>query len=85
MKPLESRLTRKGQVTIPLEIRTHLGLSPHDTVAFEIQGDEVKLKHAPSRITQGFGAITPRQRPEDFHALRKEFEQGVADEVSEKR
>lgn len=40
------RLTSKGQVTIPLEIREQLGLLPHTEVEFEIDGDAVKVRKA---------------------------------------
>lgn len=39
-----SKLSAKGQVTIPLEIRRALGIEPGDLVAYEIQGQHVKLK-----------------------------------------
>ena len=38
------RLTTKGQVTIPLEIREQLGLLPFTEVEFEIDGDAVKMR-----------------------------------------
>jgi AbrB family looped-hinge helix DNA binding protein len=40
------RLTSEGQVTIPQEIREHLGLLPHTEVEFEIDGDAVKVRKA---------------------------------------
>lgn len=39
-----SKLSAKGQVTIPLEIRKALGIEPGDLVAYEIQGQSVKIK-----------------------------------------
>jgi AbrB family looped-hinge helix DNA binding protein len=38
------RLTTKGQVTIPLEIRRKLGLLPWTEVQFEIDGDSVRIR-----------------------------------------
>lgn len=38
------RLTSKGQVTIPLEIREQLGLMPQTEVEFEVDGDAVKMR-----------------------------------------
>ncbi len=38
VKATESRLTQKGQVTIPAEIRARLGLKPRDRVRFEVEG-----------------------------------------------
>ena len=35
-----------------------------------------------ARLHASYGSVTPRQRPEDFRALREEFEEGVADEVT---
>ena len=39
-----SSLTKKGQVTIPKEIRELLGLKEHDRVLFIHQGEKVVLK-----------------------------------------
>ncbi len=77
----ESSVTTKGQVTIPVDIRSRLGLKPRDKVVFELLPDGVKLKRAESRILAGYGSIKPRQRPEDFARLREEFETGVAQEA----
>ena len=38
------RLTSKGQVTIPLEIREKLGLMPLTEVEFDIVGDSVRIR-----------------------------------------
>lgn len=38
------RVTSKGQVTIPIEIRKRLGIDEHTEVAFEIVGDAAQLK-----------------------------------------
>jgi antitoxin PrlF len=37
------RITSKGQVTIPIEVRTRLGLLPGTEVEFEVDGDAVRL------------------------------------------
>lgn len=37
------RVTTKGQVTIPVEIRERLGLLPHTEVRFEVEGNTVRL------------------------------------------
>lgn len=81
MIELETRVTKKGQVTIPVGIRRILGLKPRDKVRFEVEDDVVKLRRAPSKILAGYGAIQPIERPEDFKKIREEFERAVADEV----
>jgi AbrB family looped-hinge helix DNA binding protein len=40
------RLTSKGQVTIPQDIREQLGLLPQTEVEFEVEGDAVKVRKA---------------------------------------
>jgi AbrB family looped-hinge helix DNA binding protein len=38
------RITSKGQVTIPQEIRNRLGLLPHTQVEFELAGDHARIR-----------------------------------------
>jgi len=45
------RITSKGQVTIPMEIREKLGLLPNTEVEFEIDRDAVRMKRARSPRT----------------------------------
>jgi AbrB family looped-hinge helix DNA binding protein len=40
------QITAKGQVTIPLEIRNRLGLSPYTAVEFELAGDHAIIRKA---------------------------------------
>jgi len=81
MQTFETTLTEKGQVTIPLEIRRMIGLRPRDKVRFEVEGQVVKISRASSKLLAGYGAVPPRERPEDFQKIREEFERGVAEEV----
>ena len=39
-----SKLSAKGQVTIPADLRKAMGIEPGDIVAYELQGKSVKLK-----------------------------------------
>ena len=43
------RITSKGQVTIPVEIREQLGLLPHAEVRFDVDGNSVRI----SRVADG--------------------------------
>ena len=47
------RITSKGQVTIPQEIRERLGLLPYSEVEFEIDGDSVRVRKARQTRTRG--------------------------------
>jgi AbrB family looped-hinge helix DNA binding protein len=46
------RITSKGQVTIPQEIRARLGLLPNTEVEFEIVQDWVRIRKARRRSGQ---------------------------------
>jgi len=37
------RITSKGQVTIPIEIRERMGLLPNTEVRFEVEGNTVRI------------------------------------------
>ena len=54
-----STLTRKGQVTIPADVRRRLGLHPGDRVAFGVDGDEVQLVRRENRVEAAFGICKP--------------------------
>jgi AbrB family looped-hinge helix DNA binding protein len=55
------RITSKGQVTIPQEIREELGLLPNTEVIFELVDGEVRLRKAPARkskrLSRGDGVV----------------------------
>ncbi len=56
------RMTSKGQVTIPLDIRERLGLLPWTEVAFELDGNAV-------RVTKKTGGAGRGQRVVDAMRL----------------
>ena len=39
-----ARLTSKGQVTVPKEVRAQLRLEPGDVLSYEVEGDEVRVR-----------------------------------------
>jgi AbrB family looped-hinge helix DNA binding protein len=47
------RITSKGQVTIPVEIRERLGLLPETEVEFEVHGNVVQLRKVDGRSRRG--------------------------------
>jgi AbrB family looped-hinge helix DNA binding protein len=60
------RLTTKGQVTIPLEIRRKLGLEPWTEVEFELDGNSARLRKkagGDSRGTRLLAALRRAPRP----------------------
>lgn len=47
------RMTEKGQVTIPIEMREQLGLMPGDEIEFHQEGEAVVLKRGRSTPSRG--------------------------------
>lgn len=55
------RITSKGQVTIPVEIRERLGLLPDTEITFKVVGTAVRLQKAPGQGRRG-AAVVARLR-----------------------
>jgi AbrB family looped-hinge helix DNA binding protein len=77
-------LTSKGQVTIPIEIRRHLGLVPHDRITFVIEADQVRIVPAESVIARTAGALKSQRATETAEQLREAAEQAIAEDVIER-
>ena len=73
------RITTKGQVTIPQEIRERLGLLPHSEVVFEIDGDSVRIRKARgaargSAIVERLrGSATRKMTTDEIMALTRDY------------
>ena len=70
-----STLTSKGQVTIPKEIRTRLGLKPGDRLDFQLDDDGQLKVHPTSEPTflRLFGSLAHRagEKPVTLEAMRQ--------------
>jgi antitoxin PrlF len=70
-----SRVTRKGQVTIPKRVRDHLGIEPGSVVDFELGADgRIVLVKAggsppPSRFARMRGIATTKLTTDQLMAL----------------
>lgn len=51
------RITSKGQVTIPQEIRQRAGLAPNMEVEFAIEKDKIVLRKAKTQKSRGALAV----------------------------
>lgn len=72
------KLTSKGQVTIPRDVRQKLGLFPHSEVEFVIEGNNVMLRKADSKESRGKrlvealrGKATVRMSTDEIMALTR--------------
>ena len=75
---ITSKLTSRGRVTIPKEIREYLGLNPGDRVRFVLEDGKLVMQLAKLTLQDLRGAVEPRQQPEDFDAVRSKVRKKVA-------
>lgn len=79
---LESTLTRKGQVTIPKEIRDRLGMKEGEKVFFVMRDEEVILKVVKGTILDLKGSVRPSSSPENFEKIRQSVKRTGAKKVA---
>ena len=71
----KAKITFKGQVTIPKEIREALTIQEGDTVIFEVEGDHAVLKPLKKKSLADFYGVLPATRPyPGSEAMRKEVQ-----------
>jgi AbrB family looped-hinge helix DNA binding protein len=74
------RVTTKGQVTIPVEIREKLGITPETEVDFLQEGNRVFLvkrkgkAHATRKFSKLRGAATVKMTTDEIMALTRDDE-----------
>jgi AbrB family looped-hinge helix DNA binding protein len=72
MREYVSSVSPKGQITIPAEVRRMLGVKPKDKVAIVVEGQDVKLQPARSRLEasyQAVEALNPPRTGEEIDAI----------------
>jgi AbrB family looped-hinge helix DNA binding protein len=82
MKELLSVVTRKGQITVPAEIRQAIGLKQGDQVAFEIEGDAVKIKPARSSIKDFYQTVPALDSPRTWKEITELAHEEAAQEAA---
>jgi AbrB family looped-hinge helix DNA binding protein len=78
-----STLTKKGQVTIPKEIRNILGIKEHDKVMFVKKDGDIIVKHISGDIFDLRGSLKPIKEPEDFEKIRNIARKSAAKKIVE--
>lgn len=84
MSELMTVVTRKGQITIPVEIRRALDLKEGDKVVVVLQGDEARIRAAGSVVARTEGLFNTRKPPLTAEDLRAAGEQAIAEDVVER-
>jgi AbrB family looped-hinge helix DNA binding protein len=73
MKEVVATITSKGQVTIPAEVRRHLGVSTSDKIVFVLRADgsvEIKVPRY-STVDSLAGAAGTLSKPLSWHEIRE--------------
>jgi len=78
-----SILTKKGQTTIPKDIRKTLGLKPSDRILYVVEGERVVLRPLKGSILDLKGTVKAKKKPIDFQELRDETLKRVARKIIE--
>lgn len=81
MKQLTKVVTRKGQVTVPVEIRRQLGINVGDRVMFIVDGEEIRFARSDSVVRRTAGAFKGYGPRLTAGELRDTAEQAIADEA----
>ncbi len=84
MRSRKTVLTRKGQITVPAEMRRALGLKEGDKVVVTLEGDEVRVARFGSVVERTAGIIKSRGRAPTERELKDSAEQAIADDVYER-
>ena len=81
MQQYISRITTKGQVTVPVEIRRLLGLPPRGKVAFVVEADQVRLTSATSVAARTAGMLASDQPMLSPQEEKTAAEEAIAEEA----
>lgn len=81
MKEIISTISSKGQVTIPADVRRHLGVGTADKVAF-VFADEGKVELRPARFTLESVLGSIEAWPNESVDLEREIEEAMEEEAN---
>jgi AbrB family looped-hinge helix DNA binding protein len=84
MREMLTVMTRKGQITVPAEIRHALGLRVGDKVALLLEEDQVRLRRAGSVVARTAGILKGDESPLTAEQLREAAERAIAEDVIER-
>ena len=68
---LQTRIGRRGQITLPREVRRRINVDEGDHIAFIIQGEGVLIKPLTQSLEDLRGSVAVAGE-QDFDAIRKE-------------
>jgi AbrB family looped-hinge helix DNA binding protein len=75
---LMSKISAKGQTTLPKDVRDALHLEPGDRILYEMKDGEIVIHSLAGNIFDHVGSVKPSTQPEDFKAVRQKVKTEVA-------
>jgi AbrB family looped-hinge helix DNA binding protein len=81
MREYSGLVTRKGQVTIPAEVRRELGIKEGDRVSFRMEDGGVHIIRRGSVAERTAGMFKSNEPPLSAQELRELAEQAIAEEA----
>jgi AbrB family looped-hinge helix DNA binding protein len=76
-----AKITSKGQITLPKEVRKTLNVHAGNVVIFEKENDNVVIK--PARTLKEFKGFLKGKGKEDFEEMRKKAKEHVGKRVAQ--
>lgn len=81
----KAKITFKGQVTIPKEVRDALGIGEGDSVIFRVEKDRAILNPLKKKTLKDFYGVLPATRPyPGTESVRKEVHQKQSKRLHQK-
>ena len=79
----EAKMTSKGQITVPKDVRLKLGLKPGDRIRFLLEADgRVRLMPANRDISELMGILPKPRRALSIEEMDEAMARAVADEFA---
>ena len=78
-------LSSKGQMTIPKEIRDYFNLKKNDKLLLTTDNNTLLVKPLTKSFLDLGGSIKPKEKPEDFTAIRKKVMKKISEQAVKNR
>jgi AbrB family looped-hinge helix DNA binding protein len=78
---ITAKITSKGQITLPKEVRKTLNVHAGNVVIFEKENDNVVIR--PARTLKEFKGFLKGKGKEDFEEMRKKAKEHVGKRVAQ--
>ena len=82
MREIATRISKKGQITLPVEVQRVLGVGARDRIAFAIEGDQVRLIAARYTLDSVLGSVPPVNTTDDFEQQISDVKHERADRLA---